>query len=232
MPVVLLCHCDGTNGSSAPIVDSSASGHTITQSVSNAITHTTAQFKFGASSLNFPVGSHNGLQSVDHADWDFGAGPFTVEAWVRTAGAVVGYYTIVAQGNTGSGSWWFGHDGNTLYFGYSTTGTGLTYITGSHAIPITTWVHLAADRDASNVLRIYANGVVIGSGSAAATIFNSAVPLSIGATDLGSSYWGGQLDEIRITKGTAQYGGAFTPPTGPFGGAAAATQDTRVMVLA
>jgi hypothetical protein len=27
----------------------------------------------------------------------------------------------------------------------------------------------------------------------------------------------GNLDEIRVTKGTARYGGAFTPPTAPFG---------------
>jgi hypothetical protein len=87
---------------------------------------------------------------------------------------------------------------------------------GASAPTAGAWYHIAADRDASNVLRLYVNGAVVASATVAATFFNSTRVLYIGNEGGTLSLWQGQIDEVRITKGVARYGGAFTPPIAAF----------------
>jgi hypothetical protein len=67
------------------------------------------------------------------------------------------------------------------------------------------------------VIRVYVNGAVIASATVASTIFPSVQACVVGNDNNNSRYFPGRLDEVRVVKGTAMYGGAFTPPTGPFG---------------
>ena len=77
------------------------------------------------------------------------------------------------------------------------------------------WHHYAADRDAGGTLRIYIDGVVVASTSAP-TFANSIQPVNIGNDNGTGRTWPGYIDEVRVTKGIARYGGAFTPPSAPF----------------
>ena len=211
--VVLLCHFDGTDGQGST-VDSSSFAKAITQS--GGITLQTDQAKFGTSSSESFASGSRIWTCADSADWDFGSGQFTVEAWVYFTASPTTVHLVVSQRGTSSNlAFEFGQINGQLGFGYSTNGTSFTFVQAAWTPALNTWHHIAADRDASNTLRVYLNGAVHASGSAAVTFFNSTAQLNV----CGSSVWfgiAGYVDEVRITKGVARYGGAFTHPTTAF----------------
>lgn len=211
--VVLLCHFDGANGSTT-ITDSSAAAHSLT--TSGTISLTTAQLVFGTASLSQTT-STSYVATPDSADWDFGNGQFTIEAWVRPTSALTIIRTIVAQfgGGTDLG-WFFGWNNGVLSFYYSTTGTDNPVIGGTYPGAINQWMHVAVDRDASNVLRVYANGAVLASATVASTFFNSSRSLRILNDENANRGVIGQIDDLRITKGVARYGGAYFVPREAF----------------
>jgi hypothetical protein len=214
--VVLLCHFDSANGATS-FTDSSSAHRSVTGTSGWAAT--TAQAKFGTASLQCPNTSGNCTCS-DNAAWDFGAGQFTVELWARRT--ATGNDALLGQWSTTSNlSWGVRSDtsgSGLLEFYYSANGTtNTTKVSGAYTLPLDTWAHIAADRDASDVLRVYADGVVIASATVTAvTFFNSSLPMYIGADATGGRGFAGQIDEVRVTKGVARYGGAFTPPTDAF----------------
>lgn len=204
--VVLLCHGDGTNGSTA-FVDNSAVGHTLT---STGPVVSTASPKFGTGCISL-----SGSQKLDvgaiGTSFDMGTGDFTMEAW--------GYVpSLIGSSNVPIlGRWGFGT--NQFYFGFisGTLGFYLPSInlTAASAPSINVWHHFAVDRS-GGTLRLYVDGAVLTSG-AFATAFptGSSEPCYLGGWTQGSS-WPGFLDDIRVTKGVARYAGAFTPPTAAF----------------
>ncbi len=213
MPVVLLIHCDGTNGSTA-FADASPYAHGMTV-LGPTISTTSPKFGTGSGDFN-SAGARIALGSPV-SDFNLGAGQFTVEAWAYFLSAPTGVQAVVAQfGGSSNLGWFFGLNAGTLAFFYSTTGTDNPSVAGSYAPTTNTWYHLAADRDASNVLRVYANGAVVASATVSATIFPSTQSCLVGNDGNFNRNFPGRLDEIRITKGLARYAGAFTPPTAPF----------------
>lgn len=215
--VVLLCHFDGANGSQT-ITDSS-SKHSVT--TTSALTTTSP--KFGTASL--ATGGSTITTSNDSADWAFGSGQFTVECFIRPTSAISGIRGLITQfGPSGNLGWFFGFNATALALFYSTTGSDNPAVSGTYSPTLNAWIHVAADRDASNVLRVYADGVVIASATVSATFFDSTRTLIIGNDENVSRGFAGQIDELRITKGIARYGGPFTPPTAPFEDAASAQQ--------
>jgi hypothetical protein len=212
--VVLLCHFDGADGATN-CVDSTGR-HTVTGNSNSKLS--TAEKKFGTASLAQSL--TNSVNSADSADWSLGAGQFTVECWGRRSGALTTNLSVLVcqWGTAGNHSWiLFLSSTDGLAFGYSTTGSNIVVINNpSYSMPTNQWVHYAADRDASNVIRVYADGVVVGSATAAVTFKDSTLQLMIG-NDAGiTRQWSGNIDDLRITKGVARYAGAFTPPTAPF----------------
>lgn len=199
--VPLLLHFDGADGSSA-VVDSSASPHTL---VSNGVTLSTAQRKFGGTS-----GLFNGGATVSGtASGDYGLpGDFTVEAWVWMA-EVRSYQTLLNIGSYVSGAM-FRINGGSLEV--LIAGSGATW-------PVTLtagqWYHVAWTR-ASGVVRAWLDGTPLGDPLVRA---NSIPPLDIligtSAHNAGE-YLNGYLDEFRITRDVARYAEAFTPPAAAF----------------
>lgn len=82
------------------------------------------------------------------------------------------------------------------------------------------WYHVAADKDATGKIRLYVDGVMLGSATPAnSAIFNSTAGLGIGAQGAnGNVDMAGWLDEVRITKGVARYASdsGFTVPTAAY----------------
>lgn len=217
MPVVLLVHCDGTNGSTT-FTDVSPSARTLT--AGSTCTVSTTSPKFGTGSATFSTNVDNRITvGAPQTDFNFGAGQFTVEAWGNATVTPNGTpQAVVAQfGGSSNLGWFLGLNGGSLLFFYSTTGTDTLSVGGTFAPTLNQWYHLAADRDASNVLRVYVDGVVKASATVSATLFASTQSTLIGNDNNLNRFWPGRLDEVRVTKGTAQYGGAFTPPTQAFG---------------
>ena len=211
--VVLLLHFDGTNGQSTT-VDSSSYNHAV---LNSGLALTTAQAKFGATSSDSYASGTSRWRVADHSSFGIGGAQFTVEAWVRYSSAPGGSVcSIISQWLGGSHAFFFGNVAGSLAFYYSTTGSDTPNLGASWTPSLNTWYHVAVDRDASNVLRIYIDGVVLTSATVSASIFNGGSPdVTVGGdpTFVGIP---GYIDELRWTIGVARYAGAFTPPTAAF----------------
>lgn len=206
--VSLLLHGDGTNGSTT-IVDSSSSSKTVTAFGNAQIS--TAQSKFGGSSIAFD-GSDDYLTGPSNdADFNFGTGDFTIEAFAypvepRT-GTIFCYRSNNSDGviviqNIGQ---WFAK------VGYTSVAAG--------TVTVNSFSHIAAVR-ASGVLTLYVNGTSVGSNSNATDNITGSAShvVRIGALSEtpSSLQWKGHIDDLRITRGVARYVSNFTPPTAPF----------------
>lgn len=223
----LLIRFDGSDGATSA-ADESPSGHSI--SFAGNAQLDTDQFKWGTASL-LCDGSGDYCTAADHADWSLGTSPFTIEGFIRLAGLNTGERgACLASHYNNSGnqrSWGLYYDNNggphQLSFIRSANGSAATTLSGSWpgaAPALATWYHVAVDRDALNILRIYVDGVVVASEDIGSFAFHDSTDgLSIGRLNTSSGYrrfLSGWLDALRLTKGVARYGGAFNPPQGPY----------------
>lgn len=220
--VKLLLHFNGADGATTS-TDSSLSGHTLTFN-SNAQLDT-AQAKFGASSLLLAL-TDDTVTIPDSADWHFGLGDFTIEFFARF-NSMTGSHTFICQyNNVGNQRAWlirYNHGATTLECQVSPDGSSVALATraeGTWTPSTGVWYHICAER-ASNVFRVYVDGVVIGTGdlnTSTEPVFDSTQALMIGAINSSGvvQEFDGWIDEVRITKGVARYNGAFTPPSAAF----------------
>jgi hypothetical protein len=230
--VVLLLNMNGTNGSTT-FTDSSASAKTVTRSGDAAIS--TTQSKFGGASAVFD-GTGDFLSVANNADFDFGSGDLTIEAWVYISASS----TADLDGTRGANivSTWNAAPPITGYalniIGSSiTTGTGLafdtwggsdngTFYRATVAVAQSQWHHIAATVS-GGTRRLFLNGTeangittTLNDGYTQANSLSNA--FRVGRTQL-SGYpnaLNGFIDDLRITKGVARYTANFTPPTAEF----------------
>jgi hypothetical protein len=222
--VILLMSANGADGSTT-IIDSSILNNTMT--ATNGATISTAQSKFGGSSL-FLDGTNDFVSIVDSNNWSF-TGQFTIEAWV--------YFLDSGQTDFIIGQWPGGtatncafiftkHSTNRLQFVYG-VGSANPNITGtSQAVPINSWVHVAVTRDQNNLIRMFVNGVAdTVTATVNGTINNSTAAVYIGSIVSTTLLLKGYIDEMRVTKDIARYTSNFTVPSEAFPttGPAAAT---------
>lgn len=220
---VLLCHCDGGNGSTT-FTDNSSKARTIT-SVSGAAQSTT-QVKFGTSALG-SLASNQQAATAASSDFDFQSAQFTIEAWVYASSAP-SVAAIVAQfTNTSGGGWFFGVAGGGLSFWYCDTGGTVHSIIGSSTVATGAWHFVAVDRDASGVIRLYLDGAVVGSATVA-TFQSAVVQTCFGNSNRFGDQWPGYVDEVRVTNGVARYAGVGSVPSAAFPNFAASGSGTTV----
>jgi len=206
---VLLVHADGTNGSTT-FTDASLIGHPLVTSATGASVSTTTQ-KFGSGSLALTGAGF--VKVTGTTNFQFGSAPFTIECWayLSSAPSIAGLVTEYSAGD----GYFFGTIFGNLAFWYIDGASALVQFASTTAPTTGVWHHYAADRDAGGTLRIYIDGVVVASTSAP-TFANSIQPVNIGNDNGTGRTWPGYIDEVRVTKGIARYGGAFTPPSAPF----------------
>jgi hypothetical protein len=186
--------------------------------------------KFSGGSIYFDGSTYSGAGSYlsvpDSDRWNFGTGDFTVDFWIRlnnlgtSSGGgdyrphqeIIGNYDntsgfrigFVHKGTSEDGIWLYGPSIN-LKAGN---------ITGW---VVDTWYHIAVVRS-SGYASIYKDGVLrAGPTSWTTDVGDSSHPLIMGMDPRANPPTGypldGYLDEIRVTKGTALWISAFTPPT-------------------
>lgn len=209
--VVLLMGFENGADGGTTFIDLSPVGRTVSANGNAQID--TAQSKFGTRSLLLD-GSADYLSAGDSVSWFLGTGQFTMEAWVRFN--VVHDFVVFTQW---TGGWVFWLDAGNLYFR-----TGSVIDSAKYAWSPSTgvWYHIACDRDGSDNMRIYVDGVM----QAKSTGFNhnltdAATGLGIGSLrTAGFANWdhNGWMDELRITKGVARYASdsGYTVPSAAF----------------
>lgn len=213
--VVFLSGFNGADGATSA-VDDSNSAHTITFQADAQLD--TAERRFGTASLLLD-GTGDFVEIADSEDFNFAAGDFTIEAFIRPAviGTSVGLvgpwdFLINQRG------WTFSNQASDQFqLDWSVNGIAAKNRTTTDAAPlvVNTWYYIAVVRDGDNV-RFYLDGTELsttGDSIAGDTLHNSTAAMLIGAVG-GVALFNGHIDEMRITKGIAR--SISSVPSQPF----------------
>ena len=201
--VVFLSGWEGTNGGTT-FTDEETTPKTLTGN--GGVTTSTAQFKFGASSLFCDLsGGADYITTPASTDFDF-SGQYTIETFARFAsGGGISSSLFNRYSATSTDARWalFISGGILRWRHFDTAGTQ-NDISYSFNPTANQWYHIAVDKDASNVVRLYVDGVMQASNtfSLGTRTTGTAPNLSIGSIQgfLNSFDLGGYLDESRITS--------------------------------
>jgi hypothetical protein len=213
---LFVCHFDGPPGSST-FTDVSGNGHNVAPySVQGGVGTISSNAYFGSGSLNCTTGgNYDGLAIDPSPDFYFPSGsPFTFDFWVNwnsTAGNIcmLGMGTNIINWITGGGlNLYFSDQPGTHFFHID-----FTPVTG-------TWYHVAWQRDSSNNVTGFLNGVPSASGSGVSTQNIGTATASVGIGNsvfpTAGSPFNGYIDELRISNTAIFPVGGFTPPTLPW----------------
>jgi hypothetical protein len=148
---------------------------------------------------------------------------FTVEAWVKRTADLGRYETFLSNAANGYGQETFGLyvdganadcGGNADQFAWAYTKVGGGWFVQCSGVTsdVGVWHHVAVTRDASNITRIFVDGVLRGTQTGTAPPTSSTGALGVGAAaDAATEFFSGLLDEVRISK-TVRYTTTFAPP--------------------
>ena len=189
--------------------------------LSSPTTVSATQAKFGGKSLSLN-GTSQFVSFPNNAEFQFGDGDFTIEAWVYQTAAAgsasADRHPIVARANHAvDRSFHFGivadSGAQKLQFSFTTNGSNVTRYEFGGDVTINNWHHVAVVRSGSTVTA-FLNGTALGTTGNIGTssIFVGHSPLTIGYRGISEQYFQGFIDDLRIVKGTAVYTSDFTPP--------------------
>ena len=210
----LVLHFDGANG--ATTTTDSGSGPNAPHTVSLGGTISTAQAKFGSSSLlcsNATNGASGALVTAN-TDTAFGTGDLTIEMWFYQT-SQSNYQSLYSAAINNSTS-----DGllirvNTNAQINITTATQLFANVGS--VSLNTWHHIAYARQ-SGTGRLFLDGTQLWSGADGTSYIarNFGIGRAIDGGSFSDYDFAGYIDEFATLKGTAAYTASFTPPSAAF----------------
>lgn len=202
----LLLHFDGSNGDTT-YTDSSAAARTVTRLGSSTLS--TAQAKFGATSLSV---STDGCSVADAASLEPGSGDFAIDFWAyptqtstqaRAIGKLSGSFSpIMVAVFSGNWIWWASQDGVSFLVNGATIG----------AATANQWAHIAITRS-GGTLRPFVNGTAGTTQAITGSLWDNSAAWNIGNN---GNVWTGYIDEVRISIGVPRWTANFTPPTVPY----------------
>lgn len=213
--VVFLSSFDGADGSTAA-TDDSLYAHTISFHDNAQID--TAQSKFGGASLLVDGGSgfFDRVTCPTAAEFDLGASSFTIECFLRLAnvGLQIGTIAGVWESTIPNLCYRFDVSGTNLLFQSGNGAAGGPTLSVAHGMSVDTQYHVACERNESGLVRLYRDGVVLGSSTNTNTFGTPSTPFHIGSRADGGPLKV-HIDELRFAR-RPWYDGAFTPPSAPF----------------
>jgi Concanavalin A-like lectin/glucanases superfamily/Bacterial Ig domain len=128
----------------------------------------------------------------------------TIEAWVNPSN-LTGYKTVISKEN-GASNLAYALSANNSTSGSSNQrpdsririGSNTRTVTGTNKLALNTWTHLASTYDGTTI-RLYVNGVQVSSLATTGNITTTSDLLRIGGSPaLGTQYFAGLIDEVRI----------------------------------
>jgi hypothetical protein len=217
-----LLHFDGSDGSTA-ITDETGKPWTAVDGAALS----TAWAKYGSASLL--LGGIKSLSTPSSADFDFGAGDFTIAFWINLlTNTGSDYRALICKDNINVLRGWLailgiaGDGGNGCVSFSAFVGTTTHTVSDPSPVVTNTPTFFAIGRD-NGFLRLYRNGAQVASTAMSGSINAPNIPAYMGALIIngtkgsGSNSPDGYMDEMLIKK-EALYpnGDAFTPPSTPF----------------
>jgi hypothetical protein len=175
----------------AGVQTTDASGQGNTGTISSATW--TAAGKFG-SALSFN-GTNAWVTVADAASLDLTNG-MTLEAWVNPS-AATGWRTVMLKEDINSMAYAFYSANNAsrpAAFVHTNTDIALN---GTAAVPLNVWTHVALTFDGAT-MRMFVNGVQVGTRALAGAAAVSAGALRIGGNAVWGEYFKGLIDEVRV----------------------------------
>ena len=171
----------------------------------------TVRSKFGNSSIVFD-GTGDYITTPYSPSHDITNGEFTIECWLyptSTKDQEI-FNNRVSSPTKGAGIRLLANGTIMFYF----VGGSQVISTGTYSL--NTWSHFAVTRT-TNTIRIFLNGVMVGSGAVTSGTATTAA-LRIGVAEDGTLGFVGYIDEYRITKGISRYSSdsGFSIPTKAF----------------
>jgi len=212
-----LLHFEG-NDSSIVFVDESGKTWAVG---GGAHVHAGVQ-KFGSSSLYLADGS-SAISALNHPDFNFGSGDFTIDLWAYAASAGQGNSSTICSKNLSAASYSpisisMSNGAYTVKLHMSSTGSSWNLASNVAVGTLTQneWGHVAVCRSGTNVYA-FLNGVLGSTTDVSTTALMSNTDVFwLGGGNYSGTYFPGYFDEIRISKGIARWTAAFTPPTGAY----------------
>lgn len=207
----LLLHMDGADAATT-FTDDGNTGHTVTANGDAQID--TAYKKFGTSSGLFD-GTGDYLSIPDHADWNMGTDPFTIDFWFRPSDVSdhLAFFEQRVDGSHVTYCYWNQSNKKFIFIVYD--GSEIVNIDSDVAsLSINTWYHVAIIRGWAGNADDWAwclNGVEIGTETDADGWSDFAASFDIGKLITGQ--FPGHIEEFRVSKGVARWESNFTPPT-------------------
>lgn len=211
---VLLCHADGTNGSTTftNVVEPLGRGQTISAAGTAAVSTTAPLFGTGA----LDAGSA-GLQSAADSDYAL-TNSFSVEVACRTSSPSSTMVLIDTRINGDPNKGWVVYASGGVFNVYIAEYGAFTLILSGGTVLTNTYQRVAWTEDNSGGLgdhRLFVDGVSVDTHTQVITLVAD-VPVRIGYGYDGTVPWVGYIDEVRLTKGVARYVAGYTPDVAAF----------------
>lgn len=207
----IVLNFNGSNGSTTFTNSGSLTG--VTFSTSSGATISTAQSKFGGSSL-LCSGGNQWITGTADASLAHGTSDFTLEFWIYCITLTASHYFFRTSTGTGTGDGIIMGAGATpvVYIGQNGS---WNIVNGLAMTGMTTgvWQHIAITRSGST-FRGFVDGTQRWTTTSALSIYQSANAFRIGAVNpsagLGMNAY---MEDFRYIAGYAAYTANFTPPT-------------------
>ena len=207
--VSLLLPFDGSNGATSTS-DNSNNNSTVTFVGTSQIS--TAQSKFGSSSMLFDGNSdYLTVTNSSFSSLNTSGSTFTIEFWVYFS-SITGDQSPVNNYSGSSGGLLINKNSSHVIT-VNLSGDGAD-ITGTTTVSAGQWYHIALS-GSSGSYKLFLNGTQEGS-TYTGSLGGGSSTYQIGAFYWSSTFYygvNGYLDDIRFTAGLARYTSGFTPPT-------------------
>src|SRR6266550_3488691 len=192
---------------------SDASGSANTATISGATWNVNGKF---GKALSFN-GSSSLLTVPDAASLDLTTG-MTLEAWLYPT-TLSGWRTAILKRTTSGLAYsLYAHNNDPQPATTINVGGSDVSAAGPSALPLNSWSHLAATYDGTT-MRLYVNGVQVGTHAVSGSITTSNGQLSIGGNNVWGEYFAGLIDEVRVYNRALSAGEIQTDMTTALGSA-------------
>jgi hypothetical protein len=200
----LLLHLDNN------VTDSELTPKTVTN---NSVTFSGSIKKFGTHSGIFDGGSTYLRVPNTDGDFNFGAGDFTIDFWIKPNNLSAEQFLFSSDDGSYFRHWFTINTNDSLTWTSEqctsfSTSTSLGLLDGN-------WHHIALVRNGNDFV-IYVDGISKGTTSTSNPIGSTGY-FYIGLKSYNGDHWyNGYMDEFRVSKGIARWTTAFTPPTSDY----------------
>jgi len=157
-------------------------------------------------------GSNQYLSLPSSSAWDLSTGNWTIECWFKFSSISSNGSAIAGNADVfyGNGGWGVRLDSSYAIILYGNGNSQGSYAIGSTALSANQWHHLAIVRSGTGAssVSLYLDGVpytATGNGANNPTFASSSTGIAVGYGNYASSYFNGNISNLRIVKGYAQY---------------------------